>query len=73
MVVVVAANVVEVAIEVAVVEIVVVVGRTVGSDSAMEVWPAHAVTSRQDASSKRWEFRRLTNFPLFLPVADRQS
>ena len=49
-VVVVGAKVVGAAIEGAVVEIVVVVGAAVGSDSAMELWPAHAVTSRQDAS-----------------------
>jgi hypothetical protein len=53
-VVVVGAKVVEAAIDVVVVEIVVVVvGKTVGSDSAIEVSPEQAVTSRQDASSKR--------------------
>ena len=55
--------VVEAAIEVVVVDVAVVVGATVGSDSSIEVWPVHAVTSRQDASSKRWECRRLINFP----------
>jgi predicted TIM-barrel enzyme len=62
-VVVVGATVVEVAIDVVVVEIVVVVGGTVGSDSAIEVSPEQAVTSRQEASSKRGESRRLINFP----------
>jgi hypothetical protein len=50
-------------VDVVVVEIVVVVGRTVGSDSAIEVWPAQAVTSRHEASSTRRESRRLINFP----------